>query len=89
MVGRLTQSVGGSLTASAPKSDLNDLWLQHQSHCKAVDEISAKANDQMRALMTTLKGYRLHKKRCSTEIELDHGILAELLIHLEITVQDY
>ena len=75
------------MTASAPKSDLNQLWIEHQSNVRAVAEVSVRADEEMRAMISTLKAYRLHKKRCSTETEVDMGILAELILELEMALQ--
>lgn len=77
------------MTATPKKSDLDQLWFEHQSNVSAVEELSAKANEHMSALVSTLKQYRLHKKRCSTEKEVDYGVLVELILQLELTVQDY
>ena len=75
------------MTASAPKTDLNELWQRHQMDVTATGEIAEQADRQMKALISTLKAYRLHKKRCSTEIEVDYGHLDHLIVELELTVE--
>ena len=75
------------MTASTPQTDFDQLWLEHKMNVRATGEIAEQADRQMKALITTLKAYRLHKKRCSTEIEVDYGHLAHLIVELELTVE--
>ena len=55
----------------------------------AVAEISDRADSQMKKLVTTLRGYRLYKNRCTTETEVDFGVVAELILELELSIKDY
>ena len=75
------------MTASPSRIRWNEAWSEHQSHVAATGEVATRANREMRQMIRTLKAYRLHKKRCTTETEVDYGVLAELIIELELTVQ--
>lgn len=77
------------MTASTPEIDWNELWMDHKMNVAAVGEIAEQADRQMKQLMSTLRGYRLHKKRCTTENEVDFGLLAELTLELEKVINDW
>ena len=76
------------MTASPNSIQWDSAWSEHRAHVAAVGEIAEQADREMRKTIRTLKAYRLHKKRCSTEKEVDFGVLAELIIELELTLQD-
>lgn len=75
------------MTASPSEIRWNEAWCEHQAHVAATAEIAEQADREMRKAIRTLKAYRLHKKRCSTEKEVDFGVLAEMILELELTVQ--
>ena len=71
---------------ATPSIDFDEAWRAHKMNCAATAEVAEQADSEMRKLLNTLRAYRLHKKRCVTETEVDYGILAELIVQLELTV---
>lgn len=75
------------MTATPSNIGWDSAWAEHKMHCAALGEVTEQADREMRRMVSTLKAYRLHKKRCSSETEVDFGVLAELIIELELTLQ--
>lgn len=75
------------MTATPSNIAWDEAWNEHRAHVAATAEIAEQADREMRKAIRTLKAYRLHKNRCSTEKEVDFGVLAQLIIELELTVQ--
>ena len=50
----------------------------------ATGEVAEQADSEMRRLLNTLRVYRENKQNYSTEIEVDYGVIAELIIELEL-----
>ena len=45
-----------------------EAWSEHKmAHVAALGEVAEQADREMRKMIRTLKAYRLHKKRCSSE----------------------
>ena len=76
------------MTATPSNIAWDEAWNEHRAHVAAVGEIAEQADREMRKAIRTLKAYRLHKKRCSTEKEVDFGVVAEMCLELELTIQD-
>ena len=77
------------MTASASNIQWDSAWSEHKMNVAATAEVAQQADREMRRMISTLKAYRLHKKRFTTETEVDFGVLAELIVELELTVQGY
>ena len=77
------------MTATPSNIQWDSAWAEHKMHVAATGEVAEQADREMRRMIRTLKAYRLHKKRCTTETEVDFGVLAELIVELELTVQGY
>ena len=75
------------MTATPSNIQWDSAWSEHKMHVAATGEVAEQADREMRQMIRTLKAYRLHKKRCTTETEVDFGVLAELIVELELTVQ--
>ena len=75
------------MTATPSNIAWDSAWSEHRMNVAALGEVSQQADREMRQMIRTLKAYRLHKKRCSSETEVDFGVLAELILELELTVQ--
>nr|BDD45727.1 hypothetical protein 31 [bacterium] len=75
------------MTATPNNIEWDSAWHEHRMNVAATTEVAQQADREMRRMISTLKAYRLHKKRCSTETEVDFGVLAELILELEMTVQ--
>ena len=77
------------MTATPNSIQWDSAWAEHKMHVAATGEVAEQADREMRRMIRTLKAHRLHKKRCTTETEVDFGVLAELIVELELTVQGY
>jgi len=75
------------MTATPSNIQWDSAWSEHKMNVAATAEVAQQADREMRRMIRTLKAYRLHKKRCSSETEVDFGVLAQLIVELELTVQ--
>ena len=75
-------------STSSPK-DLDSAWLALLESRDALSEVTESCDVSMRDTLNRVRGYRLHKKRTNSEIEVDYGIVAELINQLELLVRDW
>ena len=70
----------------SPSTEWDSAWREHTMNVAAVGEVAEQADGQMKKLIRTLRAYRMHKNRCTTETEVDFGVVAEVILELERTV---
>ena len=75
-------------TTPAPK-DLDSAWNDLLLSRDALREVTETADSGIRECLRSVKAYRLHKKRTNSEIEVDYGIVAELINQLELLCRDW
>ena len=75
------------MTATPSNIQWDSAWSEHKMACAALNEVTEQTDREMKKMIRTMKAYRLHKKRCSSETEVDFGVLAQLIVELELTVQ--
>ena len=74
---------------TAKPQDLDSAWSDLLLARNALDEVTGSCDSSMRDTLNRVRGYRLHKKRTNSEIEVDYGIVAELINQLELLVRDW
>ncbi len=74
---------------TAKPQDLDSAWSDLLLARNALDEVTETCDSSMRETLNKVRGYRLHKKRTNSEIEVDYGIVAELINQLELLVRDW
>ena len=74
-------------TSPAPQ-DLDNAWCELLEARDALAEVTDVADLGLRECLRSVKAYRLHKRRTNSEIEVDYGLVAELINQLELLCRD-
>ena len=74
---------------TAKPQDLDSAWCDLLLARDALSEVTETADCGLRECLRSVKAYRLHQKRTNSEIEVDYGIVAELINQLELLVRDW
>lgn len=77
------------MTATPTPQNLDQEWRNHVIASSAVKEVAETLDASLRECIRAGKAYRLHKGRTITPECCDYGLIAELLVSLEVLVRDY
>ena len=75
-------------TSPAPR-DLDSAWVALLEGREALAEVTDTADSGLRECLRSVRANRLHKKRTNSEIEVDFGIVSELINQLELLCTEY
>ena len=71
-----------------PDQSIDQAWSDHLQAMGRVAECRDRADDALRQMITTLRIYRMHKRRTITPEECDYGLVCEAIIELERVVEE-
>ena len=77
------------MSSTPTPKDLDMAWNELLLSRDALREVATTADDGLRECLRSVKAYRLHKKRTNSEIEVDYGIVAELINQLDLLCRDW
>lgn len=73
---------------ATPTPDIDQAWRDHRIHAAAVREVAEDLDSILKQAIRSLKAYRLHKTRTTTPESCDYGLLVDLMIEMEKTIQN-
>ena len=77
------------MSSTPTPKDLDSAWCDLLLSRDALREVTTTADDGIREALRSVKAYRLHKKRTNSEIEVDYGVVAELINQLDLLCRDW
>ncbi|QNJ06283.1 hypothetical protein SynMEDNS5_01564 [Synechococcus sp. MEDNS5] len=73
---------------ATPIPDLDQAWRDHAIQAAAVREVAEDLDSVLKQAIRSLKAYRLHKTRTTTPESCDYGLLVDLMLEMEKTIQN-
>ena len=64
--------------------DINNAWIELLESRDALAEVTDVADAGLRECLRSVRAYRLHKNRTNSEIQVDFGLVAQMIDQLEL-----